>query len=170
MQVQKGYFYFIKDDYFNKVKDKELMQNKESGMKRPCFYCFRDSNIDRLFWFIPISSKVSKYKAIYNKKIKKQAENKKKTSVDTIVFGKVNNEDRVFLIQNMFPVIEQYISDTYSRNNKPVQIGYELMQEIETKANKVFNLVRRGNRGLVFPNIINIKNIMIEELDKGTKK
>lgn len=163
MQIQNGYFYFIKDCYYDKVQDKELMQNKENGNKRPCFYCFRDMMIDYLYWFIPISSKVSKYKEIYNKKVQKQLENRKKTNVDTLVFGKVNNKERVFLIQNMFPITENYISDTYSRNNVPVRISYELQQEIETKANKVFTLVRRGNKGLVFPDIIKIKNIMIED-------
>lgn len=164
MQIQKGNFYFIKDSYYEKVQDKELMQNKEKGIKRPCFYCFKDSKIDKLFWFIPISSKVSKYQEIYNKKIKKLIKKKKKPNVDTLVFGKINNEDRVFLIQNMFPIIEKFISDTYSRKNLPVRIGYELQQEIETKANKVFSLVKKGNKGLVFPDIINIKNIMIKEI------
>lgn len=163
MQIQKGYFYFIKDYYYDKVQDKELMQNKENGVKRPCFYCFKDTRVDGLSWFIPISSKVSKYQAIYDKKIKKQIENKKKPNVDTLVFGKVNNEDRVFLIQNMFPIIGKFISDTYIRNNLPVKISYELQQELETKANKVFALVRKGNKGLVFPDIVNIKKIMIDE-------
>ena len=112
MKVQKGYFYFIKDYYFQVVQDKELMHNKENGVKRPCFYCFKDSKVDGLFWFVPISSKVEKYKKIYNRKIEKQKQNNKKTNVDTLVFGNVNNEERVFLIQNMFPIIEIFISDT----------------------------------------------------------
>ena len=164
MKIRKGYFYFIKDEFFEKVQDKELMQNKENGVKRPCFFFFWDTNIDDLYWFIPISSKIEKYKLIYEKKIKKQLDNNKKPNVDTLVFGEVNSENRVFLIQNMFPIIEKFISDTYNRNNKPVRISYELQEEIEFKANKVFTLVRKGNKGLVFPDIINIKNIMINEL------
>lgn len=50
---------------------------------------------------------------------------RKKPNVDTLVFGKVNNEDRVFLIQNMFPITEEFISDTYIRNNEFVRIGFE---------------------------------------------
>ena len=34
MQIQKGNFYFIKDEYFEKVQDVELMQNKESSKFR----------------------------------------------------------------------------------------------------------------------------------------
>lgn len=166
MKIEEGYFYFVKDEYYEKVQDKELMKNKEKGTKRPCFYCFKDERAENLYWFIPISSKVDKYKNIYNNKIKKQLEKNKKPIVDTLVFGKVNNEERVFLIQNMFPIIEKYISDTYIRKNLPVQIGYDLRQEIETKANKVFSLVRKGNKGLVFPDIIRIKNIMTEEIER----
>ena len=170
MQIQKGYFYFIKDDYYEKVQDLELMQNKEKVIKRPCFYCLRDISLDYLYWLIPISSKVTKYKAIYDRKVQKQIENKKFPKVDTLVLGKVNNENRVFLIQNMFPVIEEFISDTYITNNAPVRIGYELQKEIEAKANKVLALVKRGNRGLVFPNIMKIKKIMIEEKRKKNER
>jgi len=28
MDIQTGYFYFIKDDYYDKVEDSELMKNK----------------------------------------------------------------------------------------------------------------------------------------------
>lgn len=169
MQIKKGYFYFIKDYYYEKVQDKELMQNKENGIKRPCFYCFKDSKVDELFWFIPISSKVRKYEEIYNNKIRKQIENNKKAKVDTLVFGEVNKENRVFLIQNMFPIIERFISDTYIRNNTFVKINYELQKEVELKANRVFALAKRGNKGLVFPNIVNIKNIMLKEINKENK-
>ena len=165
MLIEKGYFYFIKDEYFDKVKDNELMQNKDKGIKRPCFYCMKDYKVDNLFWLIPISSKVSKYKKIYDNKLKKQIEKGKTHNVDTIVFGKLNNEERVFLIQNMFPIIPKYISEIYCRNNKPVRISYELQNEIESKVTKVFKLFRKGNKGLIFPNIIRIKNIMINELD-----
>ena len=32
MQIQEGYFYFIKDNYYDKVKDTELMKNKENAI------------------------------------------------------------------------------------------------------------------------------------------
>lgn len=37
MNIQQGYFYFISDLYFDRVQDKELLQNKESGTKRPAY-------------------------------------------------------------------------------------------------------------------------------------
>ena len=35
MQIDVGYFYFIKDSFFDIMDDPELMKNKESGNKRP---------------------------------------------------------------------------------------------------------------------------------------
>lgn len=42
MVYQEGYVYHIKNEYFKKVKDDKLMQNKENGAYRPTFYCLRD--------------------------------------------------------------------------------------------------------------------------------
>ena len=71
MQINVGYFYFVKDKYFDIINDNELMQNKENGIKRPCYYCFKSKENDRIIWFIPVSTKIEKYKKIYNNKIKK---------------------------------------------------------------------------------------------------
>ena len=71
MQIEIGCFYFIKDDFFEIVNDKELMRNKESGRKRPYYYCFKSKENDRIIWFIPVSTKIDKYKKIYDNKIKK---------------------------------------------------------------------------------------------------
>ena len=66
----------------------------------------------------------------------------------------------------MFPIIEKYVGDTYVRNNEPVKISYQLKKEVEAKANKVFSLVREGKRGLVFSDIIGIRKLMVQELEK----
>ena len=71
MNISAGYFYFVKDEFFNIINDRELMQNKENGKKRPCYYCFKRKDNDKIIWFIPVSTKVEKYKNIYNKKIQK---------------------------------------------------------------------------------------------------
>jgi hypothetical protein len=60
------------------------MKNKETigGQvhDRPCFYAFEDSNTG-LFWMIPFSSQVSKYRTYYNQKVAKYKK------CDTITFG-----------------------------------------------------------------------------------
>ena len=155
MKVESKHFYFIKDDFFKEVGDRQLLQNKENGNKRPCYYCFKQKEEDKILWFIPISSKVDKYKKIYINKLKRYR------NVDTIVFGKVKGKDNVFLIQNMFPIIEKYVESKYMYGNNPIEITYSLQEEIESKANKVLSLVRKGYTNLVFTNILETENKLL---------
>lgn len=62
MQVDVGYFYFVKDNFFDIINDTELMKNKENEIKRPCYFCFRSKENDKIIWFVPVSTKVDKYK------------------------------------------------------------------------------------------------------------
>lgn len=151
MKIRQRYFYFIKDKFLKEIKDINLLNNKENGNKRPCYYCFKENKGDKIMWFIPVSSKVEKYQKIYIKKLKRYKQ------VDTIVFGKVKGKQNVFLIQNMFPITEEYIEKRYTNKNKPVEITYTLQEEIETKANKILSLVRKGYKNLVFTNILEIE-------------
>lgn len=68
MKVETGYIYHIKDEFFDKIKDKGLMINHENRHARPTYFTIKDKNI---LWFIPLSSKVSKYQPIIDKKVKK---------------------------------------------------------------------------------------------------
>ena len=161
MEIKVGYFYFIKDSFFELINDQELMKNKENGHKRPCYYCFRSNINDKIIWFIPVSTKVEKYKKIYNNKINKQIQLGKKPSVDTIVFGYVANTYSTFLIQNMFPVTEEYIESQYIKNKVIIKLSTKLQTEIVTKANKVLNLYNHGMKKIIFPNIDNILKKLI---------
>lgn len=81
-----GHFYFLADDYFLDFPDPYLMSNKETTNgqvhDRPCFYTFKDAKTG-LYWMIPFSSKVTKFKNEYQKKIIKYGR------CDTIAFGLV---------------------------------------------------------------------------------
>lgn len=161
MQINIGCFYFIKDSFFEIIDAPELMQNKESGNKRPCYYCFRSKKYDNIIWFIPISTKIEKYQKIYNNKIPKQIKLGKHTSIYTIVFGNVANIYSVFLIQNMFPVTKEYIESQYIKNKVAVRLSNKLQTEIVYKANKVLNLYKHGMKNIIFPNIENILNQLL---------
>ena len=51
------------------------MGNKENGSYRPHFYAIQDKKNQALYWMIPISSQVEKYKVIIEKKIWKMQYN-----------------------------------------------------------------------------------------------
>ena len=158
-----GNLYFIKDQYFIDFPDPNLMKNKETinGVEhnRPCFYSLQDKTTG-IYWFIPVSSKVEKFQEIYNKKLKKYK------NVDTIVFGYVLGEKRVFLIQNMFPIIPDYINNEYvdSVTNNTVIINDRQKSEINSKVKKVLYLQRKGIN-LIFPDVFKIENVLLEELE-----
>ena len=156
MQIDTGYFYFIKDSFFDFIKDSELMKNKENSNKRPCYYCFKSTKYDKIIWFIPVSTKIDKYKKVYENKLHKQIKLGKTPSVDTIVFGNVANTYSVFLIQNMFPVTEKYIESQYIKNKVAIKLSNKLKVEIITKATKVLNLYNHGMKNIIFPDVDNI--------------
>ena len=156
MKVENGKFYFIKDDFFNMFKGYKLMENKENGTKRPCYFCFNDLENKEIIWFVPISSKVEKYRLIY--------ENKKKTrkKVYNFVFGKVLGKEKAFLIQNIFPTTEKYIEGKYQNKMQDVEITETLKKEIIETSMNVVKLAKKGIN-IPFYDIIEMKKILLEK-------
>ena len=62
-----GGFYIIKDSFFEDMDEPYLKGNKEGN--RPHYYCFEDS-VSGLYWMIPLSSRIDKYKKIVENKKK----------------------------------------------------------------------------------------------------
>lgn len=102
MKVQSGFFYHIKDTFFEDAKDATLMSNKEGKSYRPHFLAIQDVHNPDIFWMVPVSSKFEKYQKIYDRQMSKY---KKCTK---IVLGKCGGLDAAFLIQNAFPIIADY--------------------------------------------------------------
>ena len=169
MQIDVGYFYFIKDSFFDIMDDPELMKNKESGNKRPCYYCIKSKKYDNIIWFIPVSTKIEKYKKVFDRKIQKQIKLGKNPSVDTIVFGDIANTYSAFLIQNMFPVTLDYIESQYIKNKVPIKVSNQLQTEIIYKSNKVLNLYNHGMKNIVFPNIDRILEKLLQQQNRYIK-
>ena len=171
--MKQGQFYFIADDFYNiydidhtLMKNKEIIDGAEHG--RPCFFAFQDSKKPKIFWCIPISSKLSKYKTIYDKKL----ENQRKRGLsnpkcNTICFGDVLGLPRAFLIQNIFPIIEKYITSVYlDRNTQtPVTIEPGTERLVINNAKEILRLVNRGYKYLVFSNIQKMYDDLNAELD-----
>lgn len=65
-EMKERHFYFVADSFYKDFPDPNLMRNKEAinGIRhdRPCFFAITDKRNSELFWFIPISSRVDKYK------------------------------------------------------------------------------------------------------------
>jgi len=162
MILTLGRFYFIKDQFFVDYPDPFLMKNKEviNGVEhnRPCFFTFFDS-AKGLYWMIPISSQLSKFKPIATKKTIRYG------SCDTIVFGDVLGHEKAFLIQNMFPIIDSYVDSEYQdlRALIAVQVDGVLEAELITKAKKVLALQRSGSQ-FIFPNVLDIEKDLLTKI------
>ena len=157
MQIENGKFYFIKNEFIKKYGIKyNLMENKETGTKRPCYFCFKDKTNENIIWFVPISKQYAKYKSIYENK-----KNKICGEPLNFVFGIVKDENAVFLIQNMFPTIEKYIEEQYKVKNNDVTISMPLQKEIIEKAEGVLRLEKK-NIHVAFSNLIDFKKELLD--------
>ncbi len=152
---------FINDVFFDIFKDYGLMENKENGNKRPCYFCFRDRKNKEIIWFVPISTKYDKYKKIYeDKKL-----NSGNRPVYNFVFGKVLGKKAVFLIQNIFPTTEKYIEKKYTNSNKDVEIPTTERDNVIITSFRVIQLAKKGIN-IPFYDIIEMKNILLENKNK----
>ena len=154
MEVKTGYIYHIKDEFFDKINDKGLMINHENGKSRPTYFTIRYKDI---LWFIPLSSKVSKYQPIIDKKIKKHGDCR------SIMIGEIANKTSVILLQNAFPTLEKYIDHVHTVNGAPVRVAGNLKNEILKNFRSLLALKQQGIN-LFFADIDKIKEKMLEEI------
>lgn len=159
MIIEEGYVYHIKNEYFEFVKDEKLMTNHEGDSTRPNYFCIK-INDENVMWFVPMSSKVEKYKKIIQNKMKKYKK------CDTIVIGNYRGREHAFLIQNMFPITEKYIDHIDTIEGKALKVPSETRRDIERKVEKVILLKEKGIN-LIFPNVDKITEKLLKELKNG---
>lgn len=158
MNIYEGRLYFIKDYFIDKYNEKyKLMDNKQSGRKRPTYFCIRDKYNSKILWFVPMSKQYLKYQKIY-----KNIKSKIKKEPNNFVFANnIASSQSVFLIQNMFPTIKRYIVEEYRKNNLIITVPYSIRREILKKVTEVFALSNQGK-------IVTFTNIT--EFEKNIKK
>ena len=102
--MESGKFYFIKDKFYIKFKKYGLLENRDmmDGKlhNRPCYYSFKFDDNNEIYWMIPVSSKIEKYRKQYEHSIQKYG------VCDNISFGYILGNLCAFLPQNLFPVTE----------------------------------------------------------------
>lgn len=156
MIIQTGFYYHIKDSFFDVVKDSNLMVNKEDGYYRPHYLAIQDSKDPEIYWMVPVSSKYHKYKRIYEHHIAKY---KKCTK---IVLGKCGGKDAAFLIQNAFPTTAEYFDHIHTSNGVPLSLHKGTAKLI---ADSLINNLRLHKRGisLFYADIDRIYDLMTKK-------
>lgn len=144
--MTKGKFYFLSDEYCDKFSKHGVMSNKETtsdGLhRRPCFYAIQDIKNENIYWMIPISSQIEKYKNLLEKKLKRYK------VYDGLEFGYVQGREAAFLLQNICPVTEKYVVEKYidEHTGKDVSIPKDLMRKIDAKTKKIMNKYYQGTK------------------------
>ena len=134
--MKKSGFYIIKEQFFEDMNEPYLKGNKKEN--RPHYYCFEDENTG-IYWMIPLSSKIEKYRKIMEKR-----EAKGKTCDILHILRLDDKRESVFLIQDMFPITEQYIEREYKiANNHLMLTSEQNVKVIERKAKKVRGMLKR---------------------------
>lgn len=155
MKIETGYLYHIKDEFFEMVNDDSLMENHEMGKKRPTYFTIRDGNI---LWFIPLSSKVDKYKKIVDKKVKKYG------VCNSILIRNILGKEAAILIQNAFPTLEKYIDHVHlNSQGKPAKVIDSICNEILYNFNLMLKLKDKGVN-LFFTDIDKIQRLIEDEI------
>ena len=151
--MREAQLYFLEDQYYRDFPDDKLMRNKDTidGIphSRPCFLAFPDSQNPLIFWLIPISSKYMKYQKIAQAKIEKRGR------CNTIRFGTVLGRNAAFLIQNMCPVTERYLTAYIDKNDQPIRLDDRVVEDVTKNAREVLSIARRGAK-IIFPDVFAI--------------
>lgn len=157
--MNKYCFYVIDDSFFQRFPDPYLKGNKDEN--RPHYYCFQDEHTG-LYWIIPLSSKVDKFKSVIKSKL---SQNK---PCDILYVCKLGTDkESAFLIQDMFPITEKYIKRPYTINSKPLILMNEKDRKIiEQKAKRILNLINNGIKFTPFQvDVLKIKASLLKELE-----
>lgn len=144
--MTKGDFYFLSDEYCDKFSKYGVMANKEvsaDGLhRRPCFYAIQDIKNQNVYWMVPISSQIEKYKSVLKQKLERYAQ------YDGLEFGYVQGREAAFLLQNICPVTEKYVAEKYidEKTGRNVSIPNDLKRKIDAKAKKIMNKYYSGTK------------------------
>lgn len=143
--MAQAQLYFLSDQYYLDFPDDKLMKNKDmiDGVphSRPCFFAFPDSKVPEIYWIVPISSKYEKFKQIEEKKIQKYGK------CNTISFGTVLGRRTAFLIQNMCPATEKYLTAYIDKNNQPIRIDDRIAADVVKKCSQGPGHGKAGSKG-----------------------
>ena len=154
MKIETGYLYHIKDTFFDKLNEKNIMINHENGHSRPSYLAIKEDNI---LWFIPLSSKIEKYQNVIDSKIKKYGICK------TILIKKIAGREQAILIQNAFPTLEKYIKNKHMVDGKYIKVSSAVQRKIISNFKYMIALKENG-LNLFFTDIDKIKKIIEEEI------
>lgn len=154
-EIKTSGLYIVSDQFFKDYPNDRYMDNKCES--RPHYYAVQDN--DGIFWMIPLSTKVAKYRDKINDTEKMHGVG----SCFMYCIAPIHGQDRALLICDMFPVSEKYILRPYTIGGLPYVVQNKNIQKaIRTKAMRYLSLVKRGVLSSPL-NILETKRKLIEK-------
>lgn len=160
--MKQGFFYIIKDEFFERFSElgSKFKHNKKAS--RPTFCCLEDKIHKGLFWAIPTGT-------IENKNLDriKQYINQDEKDIRSCYYHiGYTNRKALFFISSAFPITDKYIQREYTTNGIPLELKKE--KELQTIKKKLLKILTYENRfpNKLEPKISMIKEILLEEQSK----
>ena len=159
--VKINHFYIISNDFFTRFPDDYLRQNSDGN--RPNYLALKEES--GLIWMIPCSKRVAKYKGIMESRDRRNLKN------DILHIVNLHTE-MVLLIQDMFPVTENYIERSYTVRSIDLKIlDNSQIRTIKKKAEKIKILIEKGVKfGQKQPDVKFIANELLKDLEAQKTK
>ncbi len=149
-------FYIVSDQYFIDFPDPYLKGNKTQN--RPHYYAFKDERTG-LFWMVPMSSRIEKYRRIINGRINQGK------PCDILHIARLDNgQEAVFIISDIFPVTEKYIVREYFIGVNHLRVTSEhLANCIDQKCRRILGMIRRGVKlSQTQPDVLKIERMLLK--------
>ncbi len=99
--LQERHFYFVKDSFYDRVNDGQLMYNKGRNHQRPC-YCVKVEG--DIAWLVPVTSQFETAKRVYDRCVEKYGR------CDTVVLGWIGGERGGLMLSKSFPITKNFVS------------------------------------------------------------
>lgn len=167
MNIKIGYAYTLKNAYFKRHKDDNLLTNHANDKwgqgGRPYLVVAKDAVNDGVWWAVPLSSQIDKFSALARRKEARYGQ------CDTIRFARFGAHASACLIQNMCPIKEGDAQDLCAtRAGKPIVIDHDHLKDIQAHASKVLKLTRNGVE-VVFPDVARLMAECVQERDDARR-
>ncbi|MCD8180579.1 MAG: hypothetical protein LUF26_03760 [Firmicutes bacterium] len=158
--MKQGYFYIIKDEFFEKFTAMGCRFKYNKNAARPTYCCFEDTKHKGLFWAIPTGT-------IENKnlnRIQKYLDCDEKDIRSSYYHIGYTNRKALFYISSAFPITDKYILREYTTNGVPLELKRVKMQnDIRKKLLKILTYENQFPNKLE-PHITTVKSVLLREL------
>lgn len=158
--MKDGFYYIIKDEFFEKFSRRGSIFKYNKGENRPIFCCFEDRIQKGLFWAIPTGTITGERL----KRVQSFIELDESDIRHYYYHIGYTNRRAIFYISSAFPITEDYVSREYTANGIPLEMKRITMKnDIQKKLLKILSYENQFPNKLE-PHITDIKNELIKTL------